>query len=848
MGINIMLTDERRPYEYDGVVVVFTYLKEKLKSLLRFFASEDYLRIPVRVSLTYLGISALWILVSDRLVNLLVVNKQAALFVNLVKGWLYVFIVSVVLYLLLKKIFGQIAKTDKKLLASYDELAEYSKNIKVSEDRLKRAQELAHVGNWELDLKTRMMWASDEAFRLYGIPHESSFLPLQKAQSAVHPEDRFRLDLALRQLVAENIPYEVIFRIHKVDGNEERIMQSVACLEYDEKGVPLKILGVIRDITEEKSAEMQIKKNHEELTSLYEELTASEEELKVQFDDLLTHQYLLKKSEERFRLAVEGSNDIIWDCDVINNTVFFSERWFEILGYPYQPDISVDFLGAVIHPEDFLRAQTVMYDFLHRKTQVFEVEVRLLSSAQDYRWFFARGKAIFNEWGKATRLSGSLTDITARKENELRIHRLAYNDALTGLPNRSKLEEVIKLITENDSVSTALVFIDLDNFKYINDTFGHLWGDIVLKEIGNRLLTVIEQQDYLFRLGGDEFAVLLTGVADPDRLKEMVERILKTIDMNIEIHSIGVKVTASIGVALFPEHGTSFEELLKNADASMYKAKSLGKSQYIIFNQDINTALYEKVRMESNLRNAINNNELLLYYQPLYCLKAHKICGLEALVRWDSPQYGLLPPLRFIPLAEETGLIIELGKWVLKNAVMFIRNLQNANMTDIQVSVNISVRQLLEGRFVEEVLEIINEAGIDTRLLELEITESVMMENIESNFKKIEQLRSHGISVALDDFGSGYSSLTYLKRLPITTLKVEKAFIDEIHCDQKKSGITKTVIMLAHSLDLKVVAEGVETKEQLDCLADFGCDLIQGYYISKPLPAHEIGRMLNIPS
>ena len=446
----------------------------------------------------------------------------------------------------------------------------------------------------------------------------------------------------------------------------------------------------------------------------------------------------------------------------------------------------------------------------------------------------------YDEGGQPKKVLGVIRDITESKENEIRIYNMAYSDVLTGLPNRLKLEETVKGVVSGSTANIALLFIDLDDFKYINDTFGHLLGDDVLKVTAQRLLSVIENKDFLFRLGGDEFAILLMDTGKQEILKEYVRRILNSMKIDFCIKNIEVQITASIGIAYYPEHGSDFEELMKNADTAMYEAKSLGKNCYTVFDHSMNALLYEKVRMESKLRNAVINNEFVLYYQPLYSLSSGTIFGLEALVRWNSPTYGLVSPVDFIPFAEETGLIIHIGKWVLKAACEYINKLRCIGLGDITVSVNISVRQLAQENFVESVLETIDETGIDAARLQLEITESVLMENIESNLKKIDLLKKHGISIALDDFGSGYSSLTYLKRLPISTLKVEKTFIDEIERDRTKSDIAKAIIMLAHTLKLKVVAEGVETREQLDCLAAYGCDLIQGYYISRPLPEEAV--------
>ena len=424
------------------------------------------------------------------------------------------------------------------------------------------------------------------------------------------------------------------------------------------------------------------------------------------------------------------------------------------------------------------------------------------------------------------------------------IHKFAYNDSITKLPNRLSLQEKLTEILQTTCAKVAFVFIDLDNFKYINDSFGHFFGDAVLAEIGKRLSNTVDADSFVARLGGDEFAIVMTNVEILERLKEFARDLLLMLETSFKEKDISIHISGSIGIAIYPDHADGFEELLKNADTAMYKAKKQGKNQFVIFDQSMNLELFTKVTMESNLRTAVDNNELLLYYQPVYCLKTHKIRGFEALARWNSPVYGMVSPAVFIPLAEESGLISRIGKWVLQTACKFIRRLNDSRTEKLIISVNISVYQLTHDNFVDEVLNVLNENGLNTEYLELEITESILMEDVESNLEKIDTLKKYGIRVALDDFGTGYSSLTYLKKLPISILKLDKAFIDDIAVNKTDNDIVKSIIILANTLNLSVVAEGVEEKDQLDCLVEFGCDMIQGYYISKPLPENEVEQVL----
>jgi diguanylate cyclase (GGDEF)-like protein/PAS domain S-box-containing protein len=665
---------------------------QKIKALLKSKLSK----FPIKISLLYFIISFFWILFSDRLTQLLFTDSKLLLLANMLKGWIYVIVITVFLYGLLNRVLKQVEAAENKLQNNYDEL-------KISEDRLQRAQAIAHVGNWELDITQQMLWASEEAFHIFGLEYVSSIVPFERAQNMIHEKDRQRMDQALSQLILENKEYDEVYSIIRNNDKQERILHSVAKLWYNQDRKPVKVLGVIRDITEEKLAEQSIKQNHEELTALYEELAASDEELKQQYDQ---------------------------------------------------------------------------------------------------------------------------------------IHELAYKDLVTGLPNRLSLQEKVTEML-GASRRMALLFIDLDNFKNINDSFGHFFGDTVLAEMGARLTDALEEGVFVARLGGDEFAIVITREDTLGRLKEFAGRILSSLVTSFQEEDIRIHISASIGIAIYPEHAGSLQELLKSADTAMYEAKKQGKNQYVIFSPSMNQELYAKVAMESNLRAAMENNELMLYYQPIYCLKSNKTHGFEALLRWKSPIYGMVSPAAFIPLAEETGLILQLGKWVLENACAFISRLNASRDEKLTISVNVSVYQLSEDGFVEEVLEILKKNNLDARQLTLEITESILMEDVETNLKKIDTLKKQGIRVALDDFGTGYSSLTYLKRLPISILKLDKAFIDDIVLNKTDNDIVKSIMLLAKTLHLAVIAEGVEEKDQFDCLVKFGCDMLQGYYISKPLPEEE---------
>ncbi len=438
-------------------------------------------------------------------------------------------------------------------------------------------------------------------------------------------------------------------------------------------------------------------------------------------------------------------------------------------------------------------------------------------------------------------------DITKRVEAENKllesyevIKNLAYYDSLTGLPNRYILYERVRSAVKaaaEDNKKGALVLIDLDNFKDINDSFGHSFGDLLLKEISVRLNSCNKGSDNgIFRLGGDEFIVLLENLDKKDQCNEHLSRIMNIFSMPITINGRSIHITSSIGISIFPDDSSDVEDLLRNSDSAMYYAKNKRKRKYMYFDKSMNDAVVEKMDLESKLRKAIENNEFILYYQPQINLKNGKIRGFEALIRWNSPDYGLVQPLKIIRVAEETGLIIPIGNWVLKTACKFNKHLLDNGYGNYCISVNISIIQLTQDDFVDCVTKILDETGLNPESLELEITESVLMESIEQCMWKLDHLRKMGIKLSLDDFGKGYSSFSYLKQLPVNVLKIDKSFIDDIG---KNLNVTESIVHLGHKMGLGIIAEGVESSAQLDYLIKCNCNIVQGFFFSKPLPEKE---------
>jgi diguanylate cyclase (GGDEF)-like protein len=432
-----------------------------------------------------------------------------------------------------------------------------------------------------------------------------------------------------------------------------------------------------------------------------------------------------------------------------------------------------------------------------------------------------------------------LRDITERRQIEERISHMAHHDVLTGLPNRTLLEDRIQQATmyaQRYECGAAVVFMDLDNFKLINDSLGHKAGDILLQTVATRMVQCVRKTDSVIRLGGDEFVLVLVDQTDnADSITSTLQRIREAIGEPMAIDGKMLEVTSSMGIAVYPHDGEASDTLLMNADAAMYQAKEAGRNNYQFYTSELNTKIHAKVAMQEGLRNALANSEFFLQFQPQFDLKSRRISGMEALIRWRHPDKGLIPPVEFISLAEESGLILPIGEWVLKTACMQNKVWQDAGLSPVVMSVNVSARQFKDGVLIHQVESALRESGLEPQYLELELTESMIMQDVQQAILTMQKLKNMGVHLSVDDFGMGYSSLSALKRFPIARLKIDRSFINDLPHDQDDKAIAMAIITLGHQLELKVLAEGVETEEQCQFLSQHSCDEIQGYYLSKPL-------------
>jgi len=452
-----------------------------------------------------------------------------------------------------------------------------------------------------------------------------------------------------------------------------------------------------------------------------------------------------------------------------------------------------------------------------------------------------------NKEGEITNYVAIFSDITERKASEDHVRHLAHHDALTNLPNRILLLERLGhalVHAHRQGTLVVVMFLDLDRFKIINDTLGHAVGDKLLKVIAGRLSECVREDDTVARLGGDEFVILLEDVASIQSVTGVAQKLIHALERPVVLEHQEMFITTSIGISVYPDDGDSADILIKHADTAMYRAKERGRNNYQFFTADMNARAFERLSMENSLRHALERNEFLLHYQPQVDTRTRRITGMEALLRWQHPDFGLVSPAQFIPLAEETGLIVPIGEWALRTACFQNKAWQDAGLPRLHVAVNLSARQFKQSGLVKMVSQALKDSGLEPHYLELEITESIAMEHADATVATLHELKAMGVQISMDDFGTGHSSLSYLMRFPIDTLKIDQSFIQNLTPDSKDDAIAAAITTMARSMKMKVVTEGVETREQMSFLRDHDRDEVQGYYFSQPLSAEDFRELL----
>lgn len=549
-----------------------------------------------------------------------------------------------------------------------------------------------------------------------------------------------------------------------------------------------------------------------------------------------------------------------WQWNLSSNRFTASTQTLRILGIqddPASTTLSFDAFLGHIHEADRQAVESGIRQAIATGAP-FRQDHRVHVPTGDVRIVHHYAEVAFEQGGAATSVVGTIQDITDQKKTEAQIHFLSNYDRLTQLPNRQLFQDRVAqaLATQKrHDLQGAVLLINLDRFQRINDTLGPKCGDEMLREVAERLLHCVRHSDSvsrhddqepttLSRLGGDEFTILLTHLSSAQNATKVAQRIQEALAVPFEVENRPVVITASIGIALLGQDGEDVDTLLRNAEAAMHAAQDQGRNTYQFYSKSMNVALAERLSLETDLRQAIDKGEFLLHYQPQVDIRRWEIVGVEALIRWPHPERGMVSPMSFIPLAEEIGLIDQIGQWVLRTACAQQVAWSACGLGDITIAVNLSAVQFQQAALLDTIRTIVRETGVDPARMELELTESTAMQQAENAVGTFNQLKGMGFSLSIDDFGTGYSSLAYLKRFPIDTIKIDRAFVKDLDTESEQAAIAIAIIAMAHGLKLRVLAEGVETQPQLDILRDQGCDAIQGYYFSQPLPAERVEQLI----
>lgn len=551
----------------------------------------------------------------------------------------------------------------------------------------------------------------------------------------------------------------------------------------------------------------------------------------------------LWRAEEKYRTIFEDAVIGIFQTTPEGRPLSINRALAQVHGYDSPEQLIAEVSNVV---DEFFVQPGKMADLrqvLEENGVVRDVELELYRKDRTKRWVMVNARGVRDAAGKICLIEGTIQDITDRRRAEEQVEFLAFYDALTGLPNRSLLRDRMSKALANarrHDEKVALLFLDLDRFKIINDSLGHSCGDLLLQQVAGRLRKSAREQDTVSRIGGDEFLIAMSGIKDIPDAAVAAERIMDEMTAGFLVQGHSLNVSCSMGISIYPEHGADSETLIKNADAAMYYAKESGRNAFRFFTQHMNAQVVERLTIEHNLRMALERNELFLVYQPQLEVSSGRITGIEALLRWQSPELGLVPPDRFIRVAENSGLILPIGEWVLRAACATVRRWQDEGLPAIPVAVNVSAVRFRQEGFRSLVKRVLQETGLAAQFLELELTESLLLSNADVTLPVLRELKEMGVKLAIDDFGTGYSSLSYLRQFPVNHLKIDRSFINAVAVNSDDAAITTAVINLGKSLNLKVIAEGVENEEQMAFLKNHRCDEIQGYYFCKPLTSDQI--------
>ena len=556
----------------------------------------------------------------------------------------------------------------------------------------------------------------------------------------------------------------------------------------------------------------------------------------------------LRQSENRLSRAQSIARMGSWEWDFNTGEIYFSDELYRIFGISKEAHIQLQlkWIFKHVNRNDRATLRKAFFDSA-RNGCPFNISFRINSPTDGEIVISSLGEVQTGDNGKACLFSGTTLDITARIKAESEIQQLISYDRLTSLPNRNLLHDRLTLTmaqAHRNHQMVGVLYLDLDRFKGVNETLGHRVGDVLLQKIASRLKACVQESDTLARLGGDEFVIILAGVTDVETISSTAKKILALVYEPFFIESHEIYTTASIGIAVYPMDGEDSHTLLKHSDLAMYQVKEFNRNNFQFFSDEMNTRVLHRMKLEITMRKALEREEFLLLYQPQVNDRTGTIVGVEALLRWNHPELGIIAPDKFIYLAEETGYIVPIGEWVIQTACRQNKNWQNKGLPPVRIAVNLSARQFAQSGLDETISNTLLETGLAPQWLELEITESTIMKNAETNISILNKLKGMGIDLAIDDFGTGYSSLSYLKHFPITRLKIDRSFVTDISTNPDDAAIAEIIITMAKTLKLSVIAEGVETQAQVDFLSFHNCDEMQGFFFSRPVAAEEIERML----
>lgn len=749
---------------------------------------------------------------------------------------------------------------NKQILARSNEVRRQAANLQLMENTLSTAKEIAQLGSWIWNLTNDSMSWSDETYRILGERANSIEASYENLISFIHEDDRENIKKVIDTAIKSNGTYEIENRIVRMNGSVRYVRQA-GNIHFDHDSRSKLLVGTLLDITASKKNELL---ELERLSTIERYQDALLEWSRVDYQNI---EQAFEKATEISANTLKMARVSIWLYAEDHSSIQCQSLYIRDKGHEKGMELNkADFpnyfkalksgkMIVVNNAREDERTNEFTQGYLIPNNIFSMLDAPILYAGKVIGVVCHEFTDTMHEWNSqeqdfASAIAGTVSlslEIQKRRGMEKTLEHQAYHDTLTNLPNRSlfldRLDQAIKLATRTKTL-IAVLFLDLDNFKEINDSLGHDAGDQVLIQVAKKLSDNLRDMDTIARLGGDEFTLIMSSFRDYQHIHDLVAKLFQLLQQPIFINDQDLYATCSIGISIFPNDGKTSETLLRNADAAMYNAKEAGRNSFEFYTHDMTERAYERVLMETNLRRALDNEEFIIYYQPQYNARSNTMIGMEALLRWKHPEMGMVSPTKFIPVAEDTGLIVEIDRWVMQTATKQFTQWYQSGLQPGKLALNVSSKQLEKIDFADYIAVVLKIAECKPEWLSIEITESQIMKDPEQAVALLLEISGMGIDIAVDDFGTGYSSLTYLKRLPVDKLKIDRAFINELPDDEEDVAIVRAIIALSNSLKLSVIAEGVEKQEQVDFLLKEGCEEIQGFLFAKPMPADKISELL----